>query len=307
MPGAMPSSVTSSTDSLTPLSSYDSVSAGWQTPDAEVDDFDIRSSGPWSRNEFARRVLAIETTLGDGPALGFIANHFPHITSKNAQLWLAYMKNVRMMGVGFDRYIMDTFRQIDWYAILSTGAVEDFMPELGPLFLAMGASAHEATSVGASDTHSDVELNQAYGGDPEESSRASTPQGPRHEGTEQRAEGMRESGGSEPAHAAHLPAGISAPTSECGLEETEAIDFPCPIAGNTTSIDSTFESKIKAAVEPTMHPGPRIVNIVFGNVKVKKFAIEQWDEAPHADDIRGEKHLWSASVPRQIRRPLAKV
>ncbi|EJD35219.1 hypothetical protein AURDEDRAFT_175713 [Auricularia subglabra TFB-10046 SS5] len=172
MPGAMPSS----TGMLTPVSSYDSASEGWQTFDADVDAFEIRSSGPWSREEFARQVLGIEMNGGGGAALAFIATHFPHITSENAKLWLAYMKSVHMAGVNFDPYIMDTFRQLDWYAVLSSGAAQGLVPELAPLFLQLRSRVEAATSA-RSDERCNVNKDSTAVDNVEDGGGVSTPRG----------------------------------------------------------------------------------------------------------------------------------
>ncbi|KZV96476.1 hypothetical protein EXIGLDRAFT_833568 [Exidia glandulosa HHB12029] len=85
----------------------------------------ITSTGNWSRDEFARRILLHLTTSGEDTALAHLMDTFPRLTFENAKLWLFYLKDVSSRGIPFDPYIMDTFRQTDWYTILREGAAQD--------------------------------------------------------------------------------------------------------------------------------------------------------------------------------------
>ncbi|KZV80020.1 hypothetical protein EXIGLDRAFT_845933 [Exidia glandulosa HHB12029] len=94
----------------------------------------ITSTGNWSRDEFARRILLCLSTSGEDTALAHLMDTFPRLTFGNAKLWLSYMNDVSSRGLPFDRYIMDTFRQTDWERLLREGAVQDVAPELLRLF-----------------------------------------------------------------------------------------------------------------------------------------------------------------------------
>ncbi|KZV91969.1 hypothetical protein EXIGLDRAFT_769469 [Exidia glandulosa HHB12029] len=121
-----------------PYDGDDSLSLIWESELASLDSFDstgsskpyiLRASGPWSRDEFARRVLDLSDRSED-EALAYVMNSFPSAGLGRAKLWLIYMKDTNTKGAPFNAFIMDSFRQVDWYQVILSDAAPELVPEL---------------------------------------------------------------------------------------------------------------------------------------------------------------------------------
>lgn len=90
----------------------------------------IRQTGEWSRDWFGRKIAACAILDGKDVALARMMEAFPHLQIENANLWLAYLLDTEGRGKPFNPYIMDTFRQMDWYGILRIDTGQDLVVRL---------------------------------------------------------------------------------------------------------------------------------------------------------------------------------
>lgn len=75
-------------------------------------------TGSWSRDLFMRQVLERAAEGGNNGAVTHIMSCFPGLSLGNAKLWLAYMQSEEHEEDVVHAYILDSFRNFDWFGTL---------------------------------------------------------------------------------------------------------------------------------------------------------------------------------------------